>query len=218
MWYNFCMNLYELAIFFFEITGTVAFASSGAVLAIKKRMDLFGVCTLGIVTAVGGGLCRDLVLGNIPPTMFVKPVYTMVAVATSLVIFCFVSIFKHRLSSQLLYFYEKIMQFFDTAGLGIFSVMGVNTAHQMGYTNMFLLIFVGMLTGVGGGLIRDLLAQEKPYILTKDVYAVASILGAAVCTLFLARTNTLFAMIVGAAVVCIVRALAVHFKWNLPIA
>ena len=195
------MNLYEMAIFCFEIAGTVAFASSGAVLAIKKRMDLFGVCTLGIVTAVGGGLCRDLVLGNIPPTMFVKPVYTLVAVITSIIIFCFVAIFKSRMSSQLLYLYEKIMQFFDTIGLGIFSVTGVNTAFQMGYKNTFLLIFVGMLTGVGGGLVRDLLAQQKPYILTKDVYAVASILGACVCS-FLLTKNTLFAMVLGASVVC----------------
>ncbi len=208
----------ETAIFIIEILGTISFASSGAVLAIKKRMDLFGVVTLGIITAVGGGLCRDIVLGNVPPAMFIHPIYTIVAVITSLVIFFAFRIFKNRMSSQLVLLYENVMMVLDTAGLGIFSVMGVNTAYRMHYRNLFLLVFVGMLTGVGGGLVRDLLAQEKPYILTKDVYAVASILGALTCAILIRRTSPLMAMIAGATVVYVIRALAVRFKWNLPVA
>ncbi|MCQ2981888.1 MAG: trimeric intracellular cation channel family protein [Treponemataceae bacterium] len=206
----------ETAIFIIEILGTISFASSGAVLAIKKRMDLFGVCTLGIVTAVGGGLFRDIVLGNVPPAMFIHPIYTIVAVITTLVVFLSVRLFRNRMSSQILVFYETVMMILDTAGLGIFSVMGVNTAYRMHYRNLFLLVFVGMMTGVGGGLVRDLLAQEKPYILTKDVYAVASILGALTCAVLIRHTSPLVAMVSGAAVVYVIRALAVRFKWNLP--
>ena len=149
-----------------EIVGTIAFASSGAMLAMQKNMDLFGICVLGVVTSVGGGVIRDLILGYTPPNMFRMPVYTIVALVVSILLFVLLYMRQNLLQGKIAVVYDKIMTFFDAIGLGIFTVVGVNTARSLGYDQNFLLIFVGVITGVGGGLLRDVMAQEKPYILT----------------------------------------------------
>ncbi|MDO4960598.1 MAG: trimeric intracellular cation channel family protein [Eubacteriales bacterium] len=203
-------------IFIMEIIGTIAFASSGALLGIRKRMDVFGVCVLGVITAVGGGLTRDVILGITPPGMFQNPVYTATAMAVSLILF--ISNYKGRdkTGEKRLVIYDKVMTVFDAIGLGIFTVVGINTAVDAGYNQLFLLTFVGVITGVGGGLLRDIMAQEKPYILTKHVYACASIAGALACAFLIRMMNRLPATVIGAAVVISIRMLAAHYHWNLP--
>lgn len=210
------MNYLDMFIFGMEIIGTVAFASSGAMLAIQKEMDLFGVGVLGVTTSVGGGMIRDLILGIIPPLMFQKPVYTVTAIVTSMLLFVIISVKRNLKNDKITAAYNKIMLIFDTIGLGIFTVTGMNTAKNAGYDQTFLLIFVGVITGVGGGLLRDIMAQEKPYILTKHIYACASVLGAVVCVCLNVILDDLASMAAGLFVVVLVRIFATHYRWNLP--
>lgn len=199
-----------------ELIGTIAFASSGTMLAIQKEMDLFGVCVLGVTTSVGGGMIRDLLLGIIPPGMFRKPVYTIVAVITSIVLFFIIYTRRNIKNKKIADAYNKIMLVFDTIGLGIFTVVGIHTGRKEGYDQVFLLIFLGVITGVGGGLLRDMMAQEKPYILTKHIYACASISGAAVCVAAGPFLGDFWSMTAGMTIVILVRFLATHYRWNLP--
>ena len=205
-------------IFIIEIIGTIAFASSGAMVGIKKQMDLLGVCVLGMTTAVGGGMIRDLILGVTPPVMFQNPTYALLAIAFSVFIFCGMYFFQRQLTNNRFQeVYDKLMMIFDSLGLGLFTVVGVTTAINIGYeTTSFLQIFVGVLTGVGGGMVRDIMAGNTPYIFVKHVYASASILGAIVCVLMGMRFSELTAMIAGAVVVFVIRILAAYYKWNLP--
>ena len=208
----------EKYIFIIEIIGTIAFASSGAMVGIKKQMDLLGVCVLGMTTAVGGGMIRDLILGVTPPVMFQNPTYALLAIAFSVLIFCSMYFFQNRLAHSKAYeVYDKLMMIFDSLGLGLFTVVGVTTAINIGYeTTGFLQIFVGVLTGVGGGVLRDIMAGNTPYIFVKHVYASASIIGAMVCSLVALWFGELPAMLIGATVVFVIRILAAHYKWNLP--
>ena len=210
------MNYSETIIFVMEITGTVAFASSGAMLAVRKEMDLFGVCVLGVTASVGGGLMRDLILGITQPNMFRKPVYTLVAVGVSVLLFLLLYVRRSFRESRAATAYDRVMALFDAAGLGIFTVSGIHTARSLGFDQTFLLVFLGVITGVGGGLLRDVIAQEKPYILTKHVYACASIAGALVCVWVYPALGSPAAMAAGALAVFLVRLLAMRYRWNLP--
>ena len=197
----------------FEIIGTIAFASSGAMVGLSKKMDIFGVMTLGLVTAVGGGVIRDLVLGNTPPATFRNPIYAVVALAVSAILFVPA---VRRFLFQKQKIYDKSMLFMDSLGLGIFTVVGIETALLSGENSVFLLIFVGMITGIGGGVIRDILAGNTPYILIKHFYATASLIGAVV---FIILWNLSFfgiAYAFGAATVVILRLFAAKYHWSLP--
>ena len=152
----------ESFIFVLEIIGTIAFASSGAMVAIEKKMDIFGVNILGATTAVGGGIMRDVILGLTPPTAFAKPVYILFAVATSTLLFFIVYINPDIIHSKIkCKYYDRIMLWCDTVGLGIFTVLGVQTASKFVRENMFFFVFIGVLTGVGGGVLRDPLYSGK---------------------------------------------------------
>lgn len=200
-------------VFILEMIGTVAFAVSGAMVALKKNMDIFGVAILGIVTAVGGGAVRDIVLGITPPTMFEKPIYAIVATVVSIIVFL-PSI--RRLLTRNQKVYELTMRIMDSVGLGIFTVMGIDKAHGTGDYNLFLLIFVGVITGVGGGVMRDVMAGDTPYIFVKHVYACASIAGALACALLWNALGAVTSMFIGAALVLVIRLCAAHYKWSLP--
>lgn len=206
----------DTIIFIMELIGTVAFASSGTLTALKQDMDIFGVNVLAIVTAVGGGVIRDLIIGRTPPVMFLRPVYALVAMATCNLLFLIFYCNRRLLESSFIVTYEKLMLLLDAIGLGIFTVTGVSTGMGTTYSaNFFLVTFLGVITGVGGGVLRDILAIQKPYILVRHVYACASILGACACIL-LWPLGSIPAMWTGAAIVLIVRICAMVFKWNLP--
>ena len=171
----------ELFIFLLEIVGTIAFASSGAMLGIRKNMDIFGVNVLGITTAVGGGCVRDLLLGIHPPKMFQNFAYVGTAILTSCLLFVVFFIKKELLESTFLERYERVMSALDAVGLGIFTVMGIRTAMDLEgshFDHWFLLVFVGVATGIGGGMMRDVLAGETPFVFIKHVYACAALIGA----------------------------------------
>lgn len=204
-------------IFVMEIIGTIAFASSGAMVGIQKEMDIFGVAVLGMTTAVGGGMIRDLILGVTPPIMFQDSTYAIVAIIVSCLVFFMIAVNRHLPESHLYVLYERLMLFCDSLGLGIFTVVGVNAALNMEYeTTGFLQVFVGVLTGVGGGCLRDMMAGNMPYIFVKHVYASASIVGALACVFLTRAFGELSGMLVGAALVLMIRCLAAHYKWNLP--
>lgn len=204
----------ETFIFIFEMLGTLAFAASGAITGIRKDMDIFGVCILGLTTACGGGILRDLVLGNTPPNAFQDPTASAVAILTSLVLF--LPGIRHRLMSNQRR-YDLFMLLMDSAGLGIFTVMGIRVAWRcVEAPTLYLLVFVGVITGVGGGVIRDIMSGDTPYIFVKHIYACASLAGAVVCGLMWSRSGEMAAMLTGAALVFAIRCLSAHYRWNLP--
>ena len=202
-------------IFAIEIIGTIAFASSGAMLGIRKNLDIFGVVVLGLCVAVGGGIVRDIILGLTPPSAFRDPSYALTALVTAVLLFGIVYWKQEILTSRYMEIYETIMNYCDAAGLGIFTVLGVYTGYEQGYRGRFFLIFLGMLTGIGGGVIRDVLADTMPFILRKHIYAVASLAGAFVCQRLIGQ-NLYLALAAGTAVVLVIRILASHYRWNLP--
>lgn len=203
----------ETFFFLFEIIGTVAFAISGAMTALKKNMDIFGVMILGLTTAVGGGALRDIVLGLTPPTMFRQPVYALLALAVSVAVFI-PGVRKLLMKNPLLY--ERILLCMDSLGLGVFTVVGIRTAIAAGQDGAFLLLFVGMVTGVGGGVLRDLFAGYTPSIFVKQVYASASGAGALSCILLLRFVGQTAAVLIGALSIFVLRLCAAHFRWSLP--
>ena len=209
------MGYQETITFILEMIGTIAFAASGALVGSEQKMDIFGVSVLGVITAVGGGMIRDVTLGIIPPGVFQKPVYAAVAVLTSVLVFFLLYFKREMLKGNVAY--DKVMLVMDSVGLGIFTVVGVNTGIRQGFAdNTFLLVFVGTITGVGGGLLRDMMAEVPPYIFVKHIYACASIIGAIVCVYMNRFVGNVEAMVVSSVVVVLIRYFAAHYHWNLP--
>ena len=211
---------YSISFFFLaELAGTIAFACSGAMTAIEKKLDLLGVIVLGVTTAVGGGMMRDILLGELPPSLFLNPVYVLAAFLAVLVLFFLIRsriLAEKYLSAEA---YEAILNLFDAIGLGIFTIVGIDTGIAAGYgDNLFLIIFLGVITGVGGGLLRDMMACQTPYILKKHVYACASLAGAFCYVGLLKLLPREAALSVSALLVVAIRLLARHYKWNLPVA
>ncbi|MDR2024564.1 MAG: trimeric intracellular cation channel family protein [Hungatella sp.] len=205
--------------FFIEVVGTIAFASSGAMVAIKKRLDLLGVIVLGVTTAVGGGMLRDIIIGNVPPALFKDPIYVLLAFITVMLLFIIVRLNQKILDGRSLETYEKVMNIFDAIGLGAFTVVGIDTAVLSGYGDYhFLIIFLGVITGVGGGILRDIMAGQTPYVLRKHIYACASIAGALLYAWLMNCIDGNIAMLAGACSVVLIRLLATRFCWNLPTA
>lgn len=204
----------ELFVTILELIGTVAFAASGALTAMKRHMDLLGIIVLGVITAIGGGILRDLILGITPPLAFRDPTCALVAVATSILLFI-PYIRRPLLHRERLF--DFVMLIMDSVGLGVFTVMGIWNALLFNPDrSIFLLMLVGVLTGVGGGMLRDILAGQTPYILVKHIYASASIAGALSCALLLRLLPDYLALLIGILVVLTIRLLAAHYRWNLP--
>ena len=224
----------ERLILIFEIIGTISFALTGAMTGLKKQMDIFGVCVLGVTTAVGGGIIRDLILGLTPPSAFRDPTSVLIAIAVSIIVF-FPAV--RRIFYRNKWLYEHVLLLADSAGLGIFTVCGARVAMEAGDgANRFLVIFVAALTGVGGGVLRDLFAGDRPYIFVKHVYACSALLGAPVSAkeivpmiskinisrsivvtvfyVFLAGRD--IAMLAGFVLVFAMRLCSAHFRWSLP--
>ena len=197
-----------------EMIGTVAFAISGVLAAKEKKMDLFGAVTLGCTTAVGGGMVRDLILGQTPPIMFLQPIYTEVAFVTSILYF----VFEKRAQRQSGEHVTNLLYIADSVGLGVFVVVGSLAAFRAGYgSSLFLCTFVGVLTGIGGGLLRDMLSAELPIIMRKRVYGLAAIFGALSFSLLMEwHYEEEVAMFSGCSATALIRFLAIYYHWNLP--
>ena len=203
--------------FIAEIIGTVAVALSGSMTALRYKLDLFGIVMLAVTTALGGGVVRDLLLGRIPPVMFRDYRYLLTAVGVSLAVFL-VARFARKRYAQ---FEEKLSFFnniFDSIGLGAFVVVGIQAGIGAGYgDNGFFLAFLGVLTCIGGGILRDLFVARMPGVLHKHVYALPCILGACLYLLLTRmQVNDLISIPVVMAFVFVFRMLAAKYHWNLP--
>ena len=146
-----------------EVTGTVAFAAAGSLVGIKKRLDIFGVAMLAVTTAVGGGIIRDTLLGNVPPLAFRNPAFILLSLAVSVIVSFYVIPVARR---------KTLL----TVGLGAFTVTGAGLA--LAHDNPLLVIVLGVTTGIGGGVLRDVFIREIPLVFHKEIYAVAAAIGA----------------------------------------
>ena len=201
-------------VFFLELIGTVAFAISGAVVGIQKKMDIFGVAILAMTTAVGGGIIRDVILNITPPAAFRNPVFTLSSIGIGIIVFV---IYRHHFEMQKHAVYDVLLRIMDAIGLSLFTVIGVETAYiHVADANAYLAIFVGVLTGVGDGILRDVLAGNTPYVFVKHFYACASLIGAVVCAVCWSWLGSLPSMLFGAGMIMVLRNMAVHYRWSLP--
>ncbi|AEF93074.1 Uncharacterized protein family UPF0126 [Desulfotomaculum nigrificans CO-1-SRB] len=192
-------------LYFFDLFGTFAFAVSGALIAIKKEMDLFGVMVLALVTAIGGGTTRDLLLGNTPVFALTEPVYIYVSLSAAILTFLFANAF-FRIHS--------VIMIADALGLGTFVCIGVSRglAANISLTGAVIL---GVITGVVGGIIRDMLAGEVPTVLTKHFYAMTCVAGGILyITLYRLNVNHNTVMLVTAGFIIVLRLLAIKFRWH----
>lgn len=201
-----------------EVLGTIAFAAAGAMIAIDREMDMFGVLFLGVTAAVGGGMVRDVLLGVTPPTAFRNPLYVAVAAPVALAVFLFawLSQRQYRRGYAVM---GQVVNLLDAIGLGVFSVIGVEAALARGHRdNLFLLVFMGMTTGIGGGVLRDIFSQTIPAVLKKRIYALASIAGSLLyCLQRRAGLSEPLATGVSMAAVVAIRMCSTYFRWDLPV-
>ena len=192
-----------------DLVGVAVFAASGASAAVAKRLDLFGVGFVGFVAALGGGILRDLAIGAVPPLAFSDWRYVVTAVCASVAVF-----YLHPQLNRL----RRTVLLLDAAGLGLFTVTGTLKALDAGVPAVGACL-LGMLTGIGGGVARDLLTAEIPVVLQRDIYAVVALGGAAVVTL-LSRFGLAgpVPLAVAAATMIGVRLLALYRRWSAPVA
>ena len=195
-----------MGLFILELIATAALALSGAVLGLRKRLDIFGVSVLALVAGLAGGIIRDIILGLTPPLAFTSPIYAAVALATAILAY----IILRRVVQCNRCVFERIYLISDAIGLGIFTATGVVTAFNAGFSgNIFLLVLVGIVTGVSGGVLRDLLAFERPVLIFKRLYALAPLVGAVLCVLLiLSGVGQTVAIIASAVVAFLVRLLS----------
>lgn len=208
-------NYLELNVFF-DVIGTIAFAISGAILGCRRKMDILGVIVLGLVTALGGGFIRDLVLGITPPKMFQNSTNALISTVCATIVFIFYYTKPGFENSSWINVMHRFMIITDTIGLASFTITGMATAISLGHDQKFLLIFVGSITGVGGGMLRDVLAGSIPFIFREQIYAGACILGATAFIIARHFCNYQISMIICFFAVLIIRLLAVKRNWNLP--
>lgn len=201
----------------FEIIGTIAFSVSGGLMAIGAGLDLFGVMFVSCITAFGGGIVRDLLLGLNPPAVFHNFPIFMIAFLTSFIVFI-VAYIKRSHFSSFKTKVEYINNFFDAIGLAAFTVIGSEVGYINGFSeNGFIIIVIGMLTGIGGGIFRDILIDTAPFVFKKHVYAVAAICGSFLYYILRKYVgNVSLASVFAMVSVILLRLLATHFRWRLP--
>lgn len=202
---------------FLEIIGTIAFSISGSLVAIGANLDIFGVVFVGYVTSVGGGIVRDISLGISPPAIFSNYIICDVALLTSVMVFA-IAYIKSDSFNTLRVKVEYINNFFDAVGLGVFSVIGAQTCIANGFSDNSLLVIVsGLITGIGGGIMRDVLINTTPYVFKKHIYALASISGTVLYFVLINNfDNNFFVSVLAISLVVIIRLLATKYCWSLP--
>lgn len=192
-----------------EIVGLVAFALSSVFIGIEYELDLFGIFFIALCTSLGGGVIRDLVLGTQPPLMFLHYEYVLTVVATVAVSLVIFKILDKKLNKKAIRIIKRVVDIFDAIGLGVFTVSGCQSAVNVGMgDNFFLMVFVGMITAVGGGILRDLLSGRKPVVVRKEIYALASIGGTVLFYFIHDKMNEAGAMYLTAGLITAVRVVA----------
>ena len=210
------MPLGEILFYIAEYIGILAFAVSGALIAIDRHFDIFGVIVIAVTTALGGGTIRDIILGDTPPKMFYSFHYLLIATLCAVLVFGVEWILQDWFLKERRKI-EETINVLDAVGLGAFAVSGVQMVLSTQYgTNAFLAIFLGTISAIGGGVLRDMMSGEVPMVMRKRIYALAAIAGAGayyVLQLFILETVAIF---VGMAITITIRICATHFKWSLP--
>ena len=193
----------------FDLAGTFVFALSGATAAVRHRLDAFGILVLCLAAGNSGGIARDVMIGALPPAAINEWRYVAVSILAGLIVF-FAYPLINRLSSPVL--------LFDAAGLGLFCVAGADKALAF-HAGPVAATLLGMVTGIGGGMVRDVLVMEVPSVLRTELYAVAALLGAAFTVTGQRLGMPLhLAAPIGAALCITLRLLAVRYGWHLPVA
>ena len=190
-----------------DYLGTAAFAITGASKAIAHKADIFGILVLATVVGVAGGITRDVIFGRFP-TAFSDPIYIGITVVVGIAMFFLYTYFKKRMNVWLI---------FDAIGLGVFSIIGASIAYQIVGLDFLPIMFGGIITAIGGGILRDVFVREIPIVFVKEVYAVASIIGIVIFyTILYYGVDMQVASIVGIVAATGIRLLAMKFNWNLP--
>lgn len=190
-----------------DILGTIAFAISGVLVALNKKMDPFGVLIIAFVTAVGGGTLRDVMIGIEPVSWIKNMTYVYVIIGATV----FAVVLRNKIN-----YLRTSLFLFDTIGIGLYTVVGIETGLKAGL-HPVICIALGTMTACFGGVIRDILCNEIPVIFRKEIYATACILGGLTYFLlrkFMADTNLIF--VIAIIVVIVIRLIAVKFKISLP--
>lgn len=198
------MNLVPIVL---DLIGIFVFALSGSLLAVRIQFDIVGVLVLGAVTGLGGGIMRDVLIGAIPPASFTDWRYLVVPLVAGAVAFRF-----HPRLAKI----ERYVNWFDAMGLGLFCVLGTQKALIFGLDPVPA-VLMGVLTGIGGGVLRDLLANRMPIVLREDVYAIPALAGSLVVVLTWDAGMFREWVLIPAAGLCILlRFLAIHYRWSAP--
>lgn len=189
--------------------GTLVFALSGGLLGVKKQFDLFGVLFLSFVVSVAGGMMRDILIGAVPPAAITEIHYFSIAICGGIITFFWAS----RVAR-----YQRLILLLDAVGLGLFAVLGAKKAIDHGIHPVMAAV-MGMLTGIGGGMTRDVLAGDIPFVLRSDIYAVAALAAGATVSLGhalgVAPTS---AILTGAGACIFLRVMAIYRGWRAPVA
>ncbi len=187
-------------IFYVELIGTVAFAISGALAAIEKDLDYYGIAFLAIITAVGGGIIRDVLINRSLPVALEDPVYVVVSLVSAACVIIFYSRIKR---------YKNMLQFFDAIGLAAFTAIGAEVAIRNEIELPFVILTLALLTGTGGGVLRDVFIREIPFVFRKEIYAAASIAGSLVFILLLQFQGNAAALYASFAVTLAIRLISI---------
>ena len=186
----------------------MAFAVTGAFKAIEHKADIVGIIILATITGVAGGTIRDVILGKELPNSLIDPSYVIITVVSGIVIFLLHSKMKKH---------WNVFLKFDAIGLGVFTVIGATFAYNMFGMNFLVIVLSGMLTAIGGGILRDVFVSQTPIVFVKELYASASFLGAAVFYIVILLTNDVYAgTISGLLLATGLRMVAMKYNWNLP--
>ena len=186
----------------------MAFAVTGAFKAIENKADIVGIVILATITGVAGGTIRDIVLGEFPPNSIMDPNYVIITVVTGIVLF-----FLYRKLKK----HWNVFLSFDAIGLGVFTIIGATFAYNIFGLNFLVMVLAGMLTAVGGGILRDVFVNQVPIVFVKELYASASFVGVVVFYIILAIGADLYiASIVGIGITTGLRLVAMKYNWNLP--
>ena len=200
----------EQVIHVFDLFGTAVFAVTGALCGVHHRLDLLGVVVFGCTVGVGGGMLRDVIIGAVPVAALKNMSYLIICIISALIVFLIA-----RYLSNL----HKIIAVCDAVGLGVFTAIGVAKGYAYELNNIGI-ILCGVLTAVGGGILRDVMARSVPMVLTSDFYATASLIGGGVFCLLkeFAHLSAFYEFIIVFAVVTGMRLAAMHYKLQLPVA
>ena len=197
----------EFFIYVLDLFGTIAFAITGAFKAIEKKFDVVGILLLATITGVAGGTIRDVILGRIPNSIS-DPTYVIVTIASGIIIFFLYSRLKKH---------WNLFLKFDAIGLGVFTIIGATFAYNIFGLNFLAILLAGILTAVGGGILRDIFVNQVPIVFVKEFYLSASFIGIVVFSVILYFTDELYyATIVGIVLTTSLRLIAMKYNWNFP--